>query len=129
MSDIVKKRCSECKMVGGKHASTCQHGLDEKAAKTFHEMMNDRVGMKATRLEGHECTFEVKLDHRDPVNHPPHYTHGGVEVIDAIEAWGLGFHEGNVVKYVARAKHKGNELQDLEKAKWYLERRIAELKK
>ena len=60
----------------------------------------------------------------DPVNHPPHYTHGGIEVIDAIEAWGLGYHLGNVVKYVARAKHKGNYLQDLQKAQWYLQREI-----
>lgn len=60
----------------------------------------------------------------DVVNHPPHYTFGGIEVIDAIEAWGLGFHLGNVVKYVARSAHKGSELQDLKKARWYLERAI-----
>mgnify|MGYP001611350049 FL=1 len=60
----------------------------------------------------------------DPVNHPSHYTLGGIEVIDAIEAWGLGFHEGCVVKYVARARHKGRELEDLRKARWYLDRLI-----
>ena len=43
----------------------------------------------------------------DSVAHPRHYTFGGIEVIDAIEAWSLGFHLGNVVKYVARAAHKG----------------------
>jgi hypothetical protein len=61
---------------------------------------------------------------KDEVNKPPHYTYGKIEVIDAIEDWKLGFHEGNVVKYVARAKHKGNEIKDLKKAKWYLERAI-----
>jgi hypothetical protein len=61
----------------------------------------------------------------DPVNHPAHYCLGGVEVIDAIEAWGLPYHLGNVVKYVARAAHKGDELTDLRKARWYLGRYIA----
>lgn len=67
------------------------------------------------------------LERTDVVNQPPHYTFGSVEVIDALEAWDLGFHAGNVVKYVARAKHKGNELQDLKKARWYLERLIAQI--
>ncbi len=66
---------------------------------------------------------------RDPVNHPPHYTTGGVEVIDAIEAWKLCFHLGNVVKYVARAEHKGKQLEDLKKAPWYLNRKIEQLEK
>lgn len=62
-------------------------------------------------------------DH-DPVAHPRHYTFGAIEVIDAIEAWGLGFHLANVVKYVARAAHKGKYLEDLRKARWYLDREI-----
>ena len=60
----------------------------------------------------------------DPVAHPQHYTFGNIEVIDAIEAWSLGFHLGNVVKYVARAAHKGSYLEDLRKASWYLQREI-----
>jgi len=63
----------------------------------------------------------------DPINHPSHYTFGGIEVIDAIEAWGLGFRLANVVKYVARSDHKGNKLQDLRKAAWYLAREITTL--
>lgn len=63
----------------------------------------------------------------DAVNHPAHYTTGKIEVIDAIEDWKLGFHEGNVVKYIARAKHKGRELEDLKKAAWYLQRKIEKL--
>lgn len=63
----------------------------------------------------------------DSINHPAHYNAGKIEVIDAIEDWGLGFHEGNVVKYVARAKHKGRELDDLKKARWYLDRAIQRL--
>ena len=63
----------------------------------------------------------------DNVNHPPHYKTGGIETIDFIEAKELGYHLGNVIKYVTRAKHKGNELEDLKKAQWYLERAIMKL--
>ena len=60
----------------------------------------------------------------DPIGKPRHYTFSRVEVIDAIEAWELGFHLGNDVKYVARAAHKGQRLEDLKKARWYLDREI-----
>jgi hypothetical protein len=60
----------------------------------------------------------------DPVNHPKHYTFGKIEVIDAIEDWKLNFHLGNTVKYIVRAPHKGNLLEDLQKARWYLDREI-----
>ena len=63
------------------------------------------------------------------VNHPNHYNQGKIEVIDAIEEWGLGFNDGNVVKYVSRHKHKERPLEDLKKAKWYLEREINRLEK
>ena len=60
----------------------------------------------------------------DPVNHPAHYKVGGIETIDFIEAKALGYHLGNAVKYITRADHKGNRLQDLQKAKWYIDRAI-----
>ena len=62
----------------------------------------------------------------DPVNHPPHYKTGGIETIDFIEAKGLGYHLGNVVKYISRAGIKGTNqgLEDLRKARWYLDRAI-----
>jgi hypothetical protein len=63
----------------------------------------------------------------DAVDHPPHYNFGKIEVIDFIEDQQLGFHEGNTVKYVARARHKGRELEDLKKARWYLDRKIQQL--
>ncbi len=65
---------------------------------------------------------------KEMVDHPSHYNQGNIEVIDAIEDWGLNFCEGNVVKYVARHRHKREPLEDLEKAKWYLDRLIARLK-
>lgn len=65
----------------------------------------------------------------DPVNHPIHYTvhPSGVECITITE-W-MGFNLGNAVKYIWRADEKGDALQDLEKAKWYLEREIQRRKK
>lgn len=73
-----------------------------------------------------ETINRIRAAHNQ-VDHPPHYTHGEIEVIAAIEDWKLGFHLGNVVKYVARSAHKGSEITDLLKAKWYLEREIARL--
>ena len=64
----------------------------------------------------------------DLVNQPPHYTTGGIETIDFIRAKQLDYCLGNVVKYITRAPHKGNEVQDLKKARWYLDRAISERK-
>lgn len=66
----------------------------------------------------------------DSVDHPSHYTKGGIEAIDVIEAWELGFCLGNTVKYIARAGRKDSEtlVQDLEKARWYLDREIRKRK-
>ena len=67
----------------------------------------------------------------DPVDHPKHYTSGRFEVIDVIEDWGLGFHLGNAVKYIARAgkKDPAKLVEDLLKAAWYLNRDIERRRK
>ncbi len=62
----------------------------------------------------------------DPVNHPSHYMVGGIEVIDFIRAKNFSYLLGNVIKYVSRSQHKGNYLEDLKKAQWYLTRAIEE---
>ena len=69
----------------------------------------------------------------DPVNHPSHYTDGKIEVIQYIEDKGFDYCLGNAIKYISRAgkKEPGNrriEIQDLEKAVWYINRKIQELK-
>lgn len=65
----------------------------------------------------------------DPVSKPAHYTEGRkYEPIDVIEDWELGFCTGNALKYISRAGRKDNAIQDLEKAKWYIEREIQRLK-
>lgn len=70
--------------------------------------------------------------HNDPVQHPAHYTRGGIECIDAIEAAITGstepvdaFLTGQVIKYVWRHGLKEKPLEDLQKARWYLDRMIA----
>jgi hypothetical protein len=62
----------------------------------------------------------------DNINHPCHYTFGKFEVIDVLEDWfGTDPLLWQVGKYIARAGHKGNPVEDLKKARWYLDRRIA----
>lgn len=63
------------------------------------------------------------------IDHPPHYAFGAIEPIAVIEDWKLGFCLGNAVKYIARAEHKGTPLDDLKKARWYLDREIARREK
>lgn len=59
----------------------------------------------------------------DPTN-PAHYRELTPEPIQVIEGWSLGFCLGNAVKYIARAGRKGDALEDLRKARWYLDREI-----
>ena len=60
---------------------------------------------------------------KEKVNHPDHYNSGQYEVVDVIDdaGFGEGFCLGNALKYILRAKHKENYVEDLKKAKWYLE--------
>ena len=65
---------------------------------------------------------------KDMVNHPPHYNEGGLECIDYIkQQLGAGFPsylEGSIIKYIHRHKYKDANIQDLQKAKWYLNKLI-----
>lgn len=65
---------------------------------------------------------------KEAVNHPEHYQSKNLEVIDVIESFELNFSLGNVIKYILRAGKKHNRIEDLQKAKWYLEREIERLK-
>jgi hypothetical protein len=79
-----------------------------------------------TVAEANEIVADVNqaIAQHDAVNHPAHYKAGGIETIDYIEAKELSYHLGNVIKYVSRADHKGQKLEDLKKAQWYLSRAI-----
>ncbi len=68
----------------------------------------------------------------DPVDHPDHYTDGGIETIDFVQAklspvQFFGYCIGNSLKYLSRAGKKDSLLQDLKKARWYLDRLISSL--
>lgn len=64
------------------------------------------------------------------ITHPIHYNSGHIEVIDAIDDWKLDFSLGNAVKYIARAGKKDptKEVEDLEKALWYINHKISKLR-
>ena len=66
----------------------------------------------------------------DNVNHPAHYTDGKIEVIDYIQDKGFNFCRGNAIKYISRAgkKDKTKEIEDLQKAVWYLNKEIERLR-
>jgi hypothetical protein len=97
----------------------------------MHLPLVDAVGKVMDELRGFD---EARADvigsngndglHYDAVNHPPHYTQGGIECIDAIKAaltpeeW-RGYCKGNALKYVWRERHKGGD-ESLQKAAWYL---------
>tara|TARA_R100000458_G_C8206063_1_gene195051 strand:+ start:639 stop:893 length:255 start_codon:yes stop_codon:yes gene_type:complete len=64
----------------------------------------------------------------DSVNHPSHYKQGKLEMIEAVEGLNLGFHAGNALKYLVRYQYKHDtpegRLEDLRKARWYINRLI-----
>lgn len=72
------------------------------------------------RKEKVEIRNAEETRENDIINHPEHYTKGGIEVREFIDSWHLDFNSGNVIKYVVRAPYKGTELQDLKKAQNYL---------
>lgn len=95
--------------------------------KVTAEMLKDLVAdLKAKQDQDPRMPrFEEAPPKADMVNHPPHYKAGGIEVIDYIESKELGYHLGNVIKYISRAGLKnGKVMEDLQKAQWYLNRAI-----
>lgn len=98
------------------------------SAKSAHDIMQSD-----TAFDVFKNAVKIGTDESDKimknVDHPSHYqTSSGIEVIDVIEAFDLGFNLGNVIKYVLRCGKKDADVQELEKAKWYLEREISNRK-
>ena len=110
------KLCSECALHGS--IVECDFEIPENVEKGYAILFGDKTGTSN------------ESPTNDPVNRPSHYTDGKIEVIEFIEDKNLGFCLGNAVKYIARAGKKDptKEIEDLNKAKWYIERRIKELK-
>jgi hypothetical protein len=63
----------------------------------------------------------------DKINHPSHYTVGKIEIIDFIEDQKFTYNIGNAVKYLSRAPYKNDQIDDMKKAIWYINREIARL--
>ena len=111
---------------------TVTHNMKKKTAKKqtiTKEVIAKR--MELAKAEGEKKMEEAKRIWQKPktdnVNHPAHYKVGGVETIDFIEAKSLNYNLGNVVKYITRAGHKNDLVEDLKKARWYLNREISKL--
>lgn len=67
---------------------------------------------------------EILNKEKEMITHPKHYNMGKYEPIDVIRDWKLNFNLGNTVKYIARAEYKNNALEDLKKARFYLDYEI-----
>ena len=103
-----------------------------KTAKTVDEIVELTKDLMPNSYQEILDKFYEKKETNETVNHPSHY--GGeknpYEAIKVIESWDLDFHLGNAIKYISRAGKKDpqKEIEDLEKAIWYLQRRIENLK-
>lgn len=126
---------SEDKFVPKEEQSTIEHdGCMGCVYEDFEEFEEPCVNCKGTykhdtmaylKAKDYFEPKEEKADYEiDMVNHPQHYSAHGIEPIDYIESHDLNFNLGNVIKYISRAPYKGTELEDLKKAKWFLEREI-----
>ena len=123
------------KYIGGEQWTDTEYWAREVSMAIEHDLMETCL-VCGTRYESHllycpSCHNVVRGEpvsgrviDNDPVNHPSHYTRGGIEVIDALEAWGMNLHLGSAIQYIVRSPYKNNPIQDLKKAIWYLERQI-----
>ena len=104
----------------------------ERMADNFAKMREgrNRKGVTLEMMRGVIDDLQAKREAKaDNVNHPAHYKVGGIETIYFIEAKGLSYHLGKVLKYIPPADSKGNREEDLLKARWYLNREIAKFTK
>ena len=95
-------------------------------AKALEVFSNDIIGGVAKGFNFFDVDIEEK---KEMIDHPSHYNQGKFEAIDVIEDWKLNFNLGNTVKYISRAGHKDNIIQELKKSLWYLQREIERLEK
>ena len=142
IGDEKMKRKYTCKRCGkdGHQARTC-NAVDEELSRLGKPFQFDEIKDVVSNLIKEEktdkatkCTaaindkneWDVTYINEKEVNHPSHYNPGDIEVIDAIEDWGLDFNAGNVIKYIVRScssgDNKHDKRQDLEKAIWYINR-------
>lgn len=86
------------------------------------KVRNKRIPSTVQELTPQE---HAKIHGFDPIEKPSHYNEGRkYETIDVIEDWNLGYHLSNALKYLSRYNRKGDGIQDLKKAVWYIQRKI-----
>jgi len=127
------KEYVESQLAAGKSALQIERELGLSTNSIYYYMK--KWGIKSQGKKQEKSTeMPVKSEEGkvekviDAVNHPPHYNQGSIEVIDYIQdqltkEQFIGFVIGNVIKYTSRANHKGG-IEDLKKARWYLDRLI-----
>ena len=122
-----RKYCPDCAI---KFCHKSKKEVEEEANMTTVDSNKTEDRQKEETVQvptaGHMDKMYGNIKH-DAVNHPSHYTRGKIEVIDFIEDQQFPYHLGNVIKYIARAGYKGDKLEDLKKARWYLDRYINEV--
>lgn len=127
--------CDECGLLGSQafinrfHNSECPILCERVSSADFPDMKFD--AQKQLCLNHKPCSVhpETAKETPDPINHPPHYTShpSGIECITVVEH--MGFNLGNAIKYIWRADLKGADIQDLEKAAWYVNRELERRRK
>lgn len=115
-----------------KHILKMQHGHQSAETTLIQDKILQDLGVTIDSINiNHNQTSD------DPVNHPSYYADGNIEVIDYIEDKKLGYHLGTAIKYISRAgkkreqgmTDKEKEIQDLQKAAWFINRKIEQLQK
>jgi hypothetical protein len=112
------------------HRAVCNIDTKGMYSVTFGGNVTEKVHDKISAWKFAYYTIlnldseQINTEQPDMVNHPKHYNVDGYEVIDIIDAFKLNFNMGNALKYLLRADRKGNKLQDINKAIWYLQREI-----
>ena len=124
MSKARKDLTDEAKSEVSQRYGKLVHAVSQGRAKIRMQTASPPEGMTAAEVEEIVADVNQAIAQHDAVNHPAHYTAGGIETIDFIETKNLNYRLGNVVKYITRADHKGDRLENLKKAQWYLNREI-----
>lgn len=121
-----------CELVGKWDHDYCCDPMNNLTCLCIDDASEDELNLGLERIgyEISEMINDTSETTNDPVNHPSHYTKGKIEVADFIADQKLNFDRGNAVKYVCRAgsKDPDKEIQDLEKAIWYINHEIKTLK-
>jgi hypothetical protein len=91
----------------------------------YHALWLQRKKKKKEPEQVEYVDYTDEMRENSVIEHPSHYTIGGIETWDFIEAKRLNYNLGSVVKYISRADYKGHDIQDLKKARQFLDREIA----